>query len=181
MKGSPTAEEGEGLGGVGSRSVSAGKNYFAGLRKLRPKTSAGAGNAPPLPGVGVGKEAAREALTMRSVPMTQSMSVKVSKREVAKVVGVGPNRHYMTALARLCDAAQVLGEFFFLLSFSFGLGVGRVLMGVRRPDCETGRGSGVEVFVPDACGAGVEYEACGGVFCFLYLSLCAYGCWLDAG
>ena len=110
FKGSPTGDDvGEGLG---TRSTSAGgKSYLSSWRKLRSKTSAAQGAPVAMAGM-AGKENARETLTMKSLPMTASMNPRFPKRDVAKVVGVGPHAHYMTALARLCDAVQVLGRSF---------------------------------------------------------------------
>ena len=47
---------------------------------------------------------------MQSLPMSNSQQLRFPKRDVSQVQCMGPNPSYMGALARLCDAAQILGE-----------------------------------------------------------------------
>ena len=88
------------------------KSYF-GLKRLgRPKASLGPG-----PGAIVlgnnGRDAGKDNLTMPSLPMTNQVNSRLPRRENdKKVLGIGPNAYYMASLARLCQAAQVLGEWF---------------------------------------------------------------------
>jgi hypothetical protein len=50
---------------------------------------------------------------MATLPMTSTSIAKVrfAKRDVSHIQFSGPNANYMSALARLFDAAQTLGEF----------------------------------------------------------------------
>jgi hypothetical protein len=82
-----------------------GKSYLSSWRKLRSKNS-GFGAAP-LAGP---KEATKDHLTISSLPMTSVTNNQPAKRDVTQLQFSGPNANYMSALARLCDAAQVLGE-----------------------------------------------------------------------
>ena len=85
-----------------------GKSYLS-WRKLRNKNSLGPG----LPSVSANnatRDGSKEAPTLRSVPMTSAPNPRFPKRDVNQVQCVGPNPSYMGALARLCDAAQVLGK-----------------------------------------------------------------------
>jgi hypothetical protein len=54
----------------------------------------------------------KEGLTMLTLPMTANSAVKVRfvKRDVNQIQFTGPNANYMSALARLFDAAQTLGN-----------------------------------------------------------------------
>lgn len=82
------------------------KSYLSSWRKLRSKNSGfGAASFPN------SKEASRDYLTMSSLPMTPIPNAQHANRNLAQVQFNGPNAHYMSALARLCDAAQVLGKF----------------------------------------------------------------------
>ena len=56
------------------------------------------------------KDGGKEAPTLKSIPMTSASNPRFPKRDVNQVQCVGPNPSYMGALARLCDAAQVLGK-----------------------------------------------------------------------
>ncbi|KAJ0418125.1 hypothetical protein BJY00DRAFT_189690 [Aspergillus carlsbadensis] len=82
-----------------------GKSYLSSWRKLRSKNS-GFGAAP-LAGP---KEATKDHLTMSSLPMTSVLNNQPTKRNVSQLQFGGPNANYMSALARLCDAAQVLDQ-----------------------------------------------------------------------
>ena len=86
-----------------------GRSYLSSWRKLRSKNSSGPGL--PLNGNNFfSKEGPREMLTIRSLPMTPSINPRFARRNANQVQGIGPHAHYMAALARLCDAAQVLGR-----------------------------------------------------------------------
>ncbi|MCJ1352695.1 MAG: hypothetical protein MMC33_002679 [Icmadophila ericetorum] len=101
--------------GVGSEMISSrsstvsSRSYLSSWRKLRSKNSTG-------PGIPLnvnnffGKEGPRETLTMRSLPMTSSINPRFARRNAEQVQGIGPHAHYMAALARLCDAAQILDQ-----------------------------------------------------------------------
>jgi len=54
----------------------------------------------------------KEGLTMATLPMTSNAVAKTrfAKRDVSQIEFSGPNANYMSALARLFDAAQAIGE-----------------------------------------------------------------------
>jgi hypothetical protein len=109
FKGSPATEEAASHGHeiLSSKSTNQpGKSYLASWRKLRSKNS-GAGLTTTF--TTSTKDSGRETLSMSSLPMTTVPSARPAKRNVAQVQATGPNANYMSALARLFDAAQVLG------------------------------------------------------------------------
>lgn len=82
------------------------KSYLPGWKRLRAKTS-GIGTttaATPTP-----RESHKENLTLNTVPMTMGPSSHPI-RNVTKLEFSGPHAHYMGALARLFDAAQIIGR-----------------------------------------------------------------------
>ena len=85
------------------------KSYMKSWRKLRSKNSLGPGST-----VGSAANASRNDLSqpmaMNSLPMTTSQNPRFPKRDVSQVQCMGPNPSYMGALARLCDATQILGK-----------------------------------------------------------------------
>lgn len=83
-----------------------GKSYLTSWRKLRSKNS---GTGAPS-STATSKETNKDNLTINSVPMSSSPSSQPAKRDVMQLQVSGPNSHYMGALARLCDAAQVIGK-----------------------------------------------------------------------
>ena len=111
-----------------STSVSAGKGGSFWSRRLKPKGSsaalvagksggaAGTATATMPESTGGGKDGDGNN-GVPSLPMTANPTSRPPKRDVASVTFGGPNANYMAALARLCDAAQVVGEFFFAFSF----------------------------------------------------------------
>ena len=86
----------------------ASKSYFSSWRKLRSKSS-GTPGVPPMISTTTSKDGFMETLTMQSLPMSSANNLKASKRDINQVQCLGPNANYMGALARLCDAAQILG------------------------------------------------------------------------
>ena len=111
FKGSHTTDEaGSTNESLMSRSTNLGsKSYLSSWRKLRSKNSPGVGITPIMSGT-AGKEGSRETLTMRSLPMTSNANPRLPKRDPGQVQCIGPQANYMGALARLCDAVQVLGK-----------------------------------------------------------------------
>jgi hypothetical protein len=90
-------------------SNSTSKSYLASWRKLRSKSSGTtSGSHTPVPSSG--RDSGKEGLTMNTLPMTLSPSTRIVKRNVVQLQFTGPNANYMGALARLFDAAQVLGK-----------------------------------------------------------------------
>lgn len=79
--------------------------YLTWGKRIRAKTS-GLGTTTP---VSSARESSKDSLTINSVPMTSVHGTQV-KRNVAELEFSGPNASYMRALARLFDAAQVLGK-----------------------------------------------------------------------
>lgn len=88
-----------------------GKGYLNSWRKLRSKSS-GAPIASSQANKAANKTAEKELPTMDSVPMTSYVPVerRGHKKDVRNLVFEGPNREYMGSLARLLEAAQVLGK-----------------------------------------------------------------------
>ena len=93
------------------------KSYLSSWRKLRGKNSTG-GVTIPLSSSRTDKEVAN----MASVPMTSFVPIDkrtAHKHTASKDSGSfeGPHKEYMNSVSRLCEAAQVLGKFFFLLFY----------------------------------------------------------------
>lgn len=87
-------------------STGAGKSYLSSWRKLRSKNS-GFGATTSLSN---SRDASKDNLTISSLPMTLMPNSQLIKPAVTQHQFSGPNANYMGALARLCDAAQVLGK-----------------------------------------------------------------------
>ncbi|PLB47014.1 hypothetical protein P170DRAFT_363268 [Aspergillus steynii IBT 23096] len=87
-------------------STGAGKSYLSSWRKLRSKNS-GFGVTTSLSS---SRDANKDNLTISSLPMTLIPSAQLIKHTVNQHQFSGPNANYMGALARLCDAAQVLDQ-----------------------------------------------------------------------
>lgn len=85
------------------------KSYLPTWKRLRAKTS-GIGTTTPTPPSA--RESNKDNLTLNSLPMTPTPTTH-TKRDVTQLEFSGPNSHYMGALARLFDAAQVLGKHLF--------------------------------------------------------------------
>ena len=143
FKGSPTIDENETLASRSTNTSS--KSYLSTWRKLRAKNSSGPGIPSTTTSV-ARKDASRDTLTMRSLPMTSSSNPRFVRKESGKVQGIGPHAHYMAALARLCDAAQVLGQHISPLPFTMPTNASGC-----RSNCTTGRRSRVEAHIANAC------------------------------
>ncbi|MCJ1467051.1 hypothetical protein MMC07_005673 [Pseudocyphellaria aurata] len=85
------------------------KSYLSSWRKLRSKNSLGPSITPGLTPV-TSRDGSRDGPTMESLPMTNISDPRFAKRDVSQVQYTGPNSNYMAALARLCDAVQVLDQ-----------------------------------------------------------------------
>jgi hypothetical protein len=100
-------------------SRSSSKSYLASWRKLRSKTSSS--HLPTMKDAKDGNMKSEAGMVgaapkLSSVPMTNMLSVpKLSKRKLdsKELEFKGPWAGYMASLARLCEAAQVVGEFSF--------------------------------------------------------------------
>lgn len=120
-------------GDQSSKSTSGGgKSYLTSWRKLRSKSS-GPNAAPPSSG---SKDSSKDTLTLNSLPMSETLNFRAPKRNVQELKCSGPNANYMHALARLCDAAQVVGEFK-MLCFPLN-NTPSLTTHSSRPNCSTG-------------------------------------------
>lgn len=81
------------------------KSYLSSWRKLRSKNPSATPSLTP-----TFRDGSKEGPIMDSLPMTASSDPRFAKRDVGHVQCTGPNSNYMAALARLCDAVQVLGK-----------------------------------------------------------------------
>ncbi|KAL8649164.1 MAG: hypothetical protein Q9226_005687 [Calogaya cf. arnoldii] len=86
------------------------KSYLSSWRKKMSKTSSAAPGFAGATGNNNTKDGSKEVLSMSSVPMTGSQRPRFPHRDVSQVQYFGPHAHYMGALARLCDAAQILDQ-----------------------------------------------------------------------
>ena len=95
---------------MASRSSSqSSRSVLTSWRKLRSKSSAAASTSTTS---STYRDSGKGSLSMSTLPMTASPpSVRFTKRDVMQLQLTGPNANYMGALARLFDAAQVLGKF----------------------------------------------------------------------
>ena len=94
---------------LASKTTNAGSKSYLSWRKLRNRNPSGQG----LPSMGASnatRDGFKEPPTLKSIPMTSATNPRFPNRDVNQIQCVGPNPSYMGALARLCDAAQVLGE-----------------------------------------------------------------------
>ncbi|KAH2985213.1 hypothetical protein KXW58_008825 [Aspergillus fumigatus] len=87
-------------------SSSSKSSYLTSWRKLRSKNPGFGATATPVHS----KETSKDNLTISSLPMTSLPTSQAVRRVTPQVQFSGPNAHYMAALARLCDAAQVLDQ-----------------------------------------------------------------------
>ncbi|KAE8151506.1 hypothetical protein BDV25DRAFT_92451 [Aspergillus avenaceus] len=87
-------------------SSGASKSYLTSWRKLRSKNSGFGGTL----SLSNSRETSKDNLTISSLPMTSVLGSQSVKRNPTQLQFNGPNAHYMGALARLCDAAQVLDQ-----------------------------------------------------------------------
>ena len=102
---------------TGSRSSS--KGYLNSWKKLRNKSS-----STNLAAQSVSKDAHREGFTMSTVPLSTSINPRKSRpqrreesaasKKIASLKIDGPLANYASAIARLCDAAQILGKYLHL-------------------------------------------------------------------
>lgn len=110
FKGSATTDDtGSTEAPVLKTTTTSSKSYLSSWRKLRSKNSSGPSSTLPI-AVSSAKDGFREGLGMSSLPMTSLPNSKPAKRVPSQVQCIGPNANYMGALARLCDAVQILGK-----------------------------------------------------------------------
>lgn len=89
--------------------TSSNKSYLS-WKRLRPKNS-GAGLMTTLTAP---RDTSKEGPNLSTVPMASTLAIRGPNRDLGQAQFAGPNAVYMSALARLFDAVQVLGE---LLSY----------------------------------------------------------------
>ncbi|KAH7119125.1 hypothetical protein B0J11DRAFT_440587 [Dendryphion nanum] len=95
---------------VPKSAVSQGKSYLNTWRKLRSKGSAvGLSNMAGAKSTLI-SEVPKDSLTMATLPMTSLPNIRFAKRDVSSLTFEGPNSAYMSSLARLFDAAQILDQ-----------------------------------------------------------------------
>ena len=94
---------------LATKTTNTSSRSYLSWRKLRNKNSLGPG-LPSVSSNNMNRDASKEAPTLRSIPIISAPNPRFPKRDVNQVQCVGPNPSYMGALARLCDAAQVLGK-----------------------------------------------------------------------
>jgi hypothetical protein len=92
-----------------SASVS-GKSSSFSWRRLRSKNSMAALSSSTQQSRAAIGDASREASGLATLPMTAQPTRRPAKRDMSQVQFTGPNAHYMGSLARLFDAAQVIGK-----------------------------------------------------------------------
>lgn len=92
------------------KSTHANSKSYLSWRKLRSKNSLGPGPSP-ITTANISKDGLKEGPTMKTLPMTTIPNPRFPKRDVNQIQFLGPYPSYMGALARLCDAAQILGTF----------------------------------------------------------------------
>lgn len=94
----------------GSKTPSGSKSFS--WRRLRSKNSgAGLSNSYNAKSVPTAGDISKDNVTMATLPMGSMSTARFTKRDVSSVQFSGPNANYMAALARLFDAAQVIGMF----------------------------------------------------------------------
>ena len=131
------------------------KSYLSSWRKLRSKNS-GPGVIPPASAI-ILREGPKDGPTLESLPMTSQLDHRFANRDLSRIHYGGPNSNYMSALARLCDAAQVLGRFCHFGPMLFPMRFAN--SGHYRPDCSTGRGSGAQALFADASRSRAQHAA----------------------
>ena len=102
-----------------TRASSISSKSYLSWKRLRSKNSIGTGF--PTTAGSLSKTDSKDSLTMRTLPMATSASPRFAKRDPTKVLGIGPHSHYMASLGRLCDAVQILGEFFCSMNLNANL------------------------------------------------------------
>ncbi|KAL9039300.1 MAG: hypothetical protein Q9180_002610 [Flavoplaca navasiana] len=112
-KGAGTTGDASGTGDAfgGKNGNTSTKSYLSSWRKKMSKTSSAAsGHTGATGNNNNGKDGNKETPLMSSIPMTATQKPRFAQRDVSQVKYIGPHAHYMGALARLCDAAQILDQ-----------------------------------------------------------------------
>jgi hypothetical protein len=90
---------------AGPKSATSSSKSYLSWKRLRPKNSSAG-----LTSSYSTKENSKEGFSMSTLPMASAPIGRVPKRSVENAQFGGPNAHYLSSLARLFDAAQVLGK-----------------------------------------------------------------------
>ncbi|KAF2012029.1 hypothetical protein BU24DRAFT_465599 [Aaosphaeria arxii CBS 175.79] len=90
--------------------MSQSKSYLTSWRKLRSKGSAVGLSSMATPKTPAVSEVPKDSLIMATLPMTSLPNIRFAKRDISSVTFEGPNASYMSSLARLFDAAQILDQ-----------------------------------------------------------------------
>ena len=86
------------------------KSYLSSWRKKISKNNSTGPNFAAAVATASSKDGTKDNPLMATLPMTAAPNPRFPRRDLSQVQYVGPNAHYMAALARLCDAAQILGR-----------------------------------------------------------------------
>lgn len=109
FKEAPQAMDADGVGSVPRAGSVSGKSSTFSWRRLRSKNS-NIGLAGTTNSRNGGPDGGKEAATLPTLPMTSKPTSRPPKRDIGLAQFTGPNAHYMGSLARLFDAAQVIGK-----------------------------------------------------------------------
>ena len=104
-----TADTAGNVEGFGSKSANASAVFSSWRKKMSKNSSTGPGFAAATTAPS-SKDGNKEAPVMNSLPMASVQNTRFPRRDPGQIQYVGPNAHYMGALARLCEAAQILGK-----------------------------------------------------------------------
>ena len=89
------------------------KSYLSSWKKFKSKSSTG-----PVYAAAVTVPSTRDGMkdmpVLKSLPMTNQANPRFPRRDLSQVQYGGPNANYMAALAKLCDAVQILGKLGFM-------------------------------------------------------------------
>lgn len=158
------------------------RSYLSSWRKLRSKGSAAPGPTPATTGPN-SREGSREGPTMDSLPMTSMSDPRFFKRDLSRVEYGGPNANYMAALARLCDAVQVLGKYLKSSNCkisAFSVSLIRIFSVLHRSDRSPGGRSRTQAYLANTCWPRTQHAPRVRVLWTLYLPVLACRCEHDA-
>lgn len=107
FKDAPSGGDGDSSSALPRSASVSGKSSFS-WRRLRSKNSAAALSTQ---GRAAGVDASKDSQPIATLPMTSMPTSKPARRDMSTAQFTGPYAQYMGSLARLFDAAQVIGEF----------------------------------------------------------------------
>ncbi|KAL3424376.1 MIT domain-containing protein [Phlyctema vagabunda] len=106
---SPIGDSEAGTAGSKSGSSMASKTSSFSWRRLRSKNS-GVNLSNAYSNKNFVPDVPKENITMSTLPMTSLTTIRFAKRDISQVQFSGPHANYMSALAKLFDAAQVIDQ-----------------------------------------------------------------------